>query len=62
MTLLQAYLTSCEFGSTVDQVEALIRKHDAFDKVLEVQEDKVSDVTIIHPKHYSMEGRDEMSS
>nr|XP_022333961.1 spectrin alpha chain, non-erythrocytic 1-like isoform X4 [Crassostrea virginica] len=41
----EAYLTSCEFGSTVDQVEALIRKHDAFDKVLEVQEDKLEALT-----------------
>ncbi|XP_061172689.1 spectrin beta chain, non-erythrocytic 5-like [Saccostrea echinata] len=37
----EAYLASCEFGSTVDQVEALIRKHEAFDRVLEVQEDKL---------------------
>ena len=57
MTLLQAYLTSCEFGSTVDQVEALIRKHDAFDKVLEVQEDKVSDVAVLSTIQWKKEIR-----
>lgn len=37
----EAYLGSSDFGVDVDQVEALMRKHEAFDKVLEVQEDKV---------------------
>lgn len=35
-------MNSTDFGTTEDQVEALIRKHEAFDKVLEVQEEKVS--------------------
>jgi len=38
---LQAYLASSDFGSAEDQVEALIRKHEAFDNVLAVQEEKV---------------------
>ena len=37
----QAYLSSTDFGTTEDQVEALTRKHEAFEKVLAVQEEKV---------------------
>ncbi|XP_048733527.1 spectrin alpha chain, non-erythrocytic 1-like isoform X2 [Ostrea edulis] len=53
----EAYLASCEFGSTVDQAEALIRKHDAFDKVLEAQEDKLEALSahglkMVENKHF----------
>ena len=41
MVCFQAYLSSTDFGTTEDQVEALIRKHEAFEKVLAVQEEKV---------------------
>ncbi|XP_052769142.1 spectrin beta chain, non-erythrocytic 2-like isoform X1 [Mya arenaria] len=40
----EAYLGSTDFGSTEDQVEALIRKHEAFDNVLAVQEEKLEAV------------------
>ncbi|KAH3854789.1 hypothetical protein DPMN_097338 [Dreissena polymorpha] len=45
VALLQAYLSSTDFGTTEDQVEALIRKHEAFENVLAVQEEKVRDST-----------------
>jgi len=35
-------LNSTDFGTTEDQVDALIKKHEAFDKVMEVQEEKVT--------------------
>ncbi|KAK3092932.1 hypothetical protein FSP39_009051 [Pinctada imbricata] len=41
----EAYLGSPDFGSTVDQAEALLRKHEAFEKVLDVQEDKLEALT-----------------
>ncbi|XP_033735465.1 spectrin beta chain, non-erythrocytic 5-like isoform X2 [Pecten maximus] len=37
----EAYLSSSDFGTDIDQVEMFIRRHEAFDKVLEVQEDKL---------------------
>ena len=42
MLCQQAALSSTDFGDTVDQVEMLIRRHEAFEKVLDVQEEKVS--------------------
>ena len=40
--LLQAYLKSTDMGDTVEQVEALIKRHDAFAKLLTAQDQKVS--------------------
>ncbi|KAL5008187.1 hypothetical protein ScPMuIL_013768 [Solemya velum] len=37
----EAYLASPDFGSTVDQVDNLKKKHEAFEKVLAVQEEKL---------------------
>lgn len=37
----QAYLGSADFGNGVDQVETMKRRHEAFEKVLDVQEEKV---------------------
>ena len=42
MLCQQAALSSTDFGDAVDQVEMLIRRHEAFEKVLDVQEEKVS--------------------
>ena len=42
----QAYLSSTDFGTTEDQVEALTRKHEAFERVLAVQEEKVCTVPV----------------
>ena len=39
---LQAYLKSTDMGDTVEQVEALIKRHNAFDTLLTAQEQKVS--------------------
>ena len=39
---LQAYLKSTDMGDTVEQVEALIKRHDAFTKLLTAQDQKVS--------------------
>ena len=38
---LQAYLKGTELGGTVDQVESLIKKHDAFESLLVTQDAKV---------------------
>ena len=40
--VLQAYLKSTDMGDTVEQVEALIKRHDAFAKLLTAQDQKVS--------------------
>lgn len=42
---LQAYLRGTELGSTVPQVEALIKRHDAFENLLASQDAKVSCIT-----------------
>ncbi|XP_076441755.1 spectrin beta chain, non-erythrocytic 5-like [Babylonia areolata] len=44
-TSQEAALNSTDFGNTVDQVETLIRRHDAFEKVLDVQEEKLATLT-----------------
>jgi hypothetical protein len=38
---LQAALKSPDFGDSVEQAESLIRRHAAFERVLDVQEEKV---------------------
>ncbi|KAJ8309236.1 hypothetical protein KUTeg_014110 [Tegillarca granosa] len=53
----EAYLASPDFGTTVEQVEALIRKHEAFEKVLDVQEDKLEALKqhgtkLVEEKHF----------
>lgn len=42
----EAYLNSTDFGLTVEQVEALIRKHTAFAKVVNAQEEKLESVKV----------------
>ncbi|XP_064623906.1 spectrin beta chain, non-erythrocytic 2-like isoform X3 [Lineus longissimus] len=37
----EAYLNSSDFGTDVDQVEALLKKHENFEKLLETQEEKL---------------------
>ncbi|KAL8620004.1 hypothetical protein ACOMHN_015286 [Nucella lapillus] len=41
----EAVVNSSDFGNAVDQVETLIRRHDAFEKVLDVQEEKLATLT-----------------
>ncbi|XP_067682927.1 spectrin beta chain, non-erythrocytic 5-like isoform X3 [Haliotis asinina] len=41
----EVYLASPDSAESVEQVEALMRKHEAFEKVLETQEEKLSAVT-----------------
>ncbi|XP_052269284.1 spectrin beta chain, non-erythrocytic 1-like isoform X3 [Dreissena polymorpha] len=53
----EAYLSSTDFGTTEDQVEALIRKHEAFENVLAVQEEKLEKVKehgsqLVAEKHF----------
>lgn len=43
--VLKAYLNSSDLGNSVSQVETLIRKHEAFEKVLDAQEEKVCYIT-----------------
>ncbi|XP_078000869.1 spectrin beta chain, non-erythrocytic 5-like isoform X3 [Glandiceps talaboti] len=38
----EVYLASSDFGNTVDQVEALQRKHEAFEKLLVTQDEKLA--------------------
>ncbi len=42
--LFQAYLSSQEPGNSVDQVEKLVKKHDAFQNLLSKHDQKVSKV------------------
>ncbi|KAK7105089.1 spectrin beta chain, non-erythrocytic 5-like isoform X3 [Littorina saxatilis] len=44
-TSQEASLSSSDYGDTVDQVESLIRRHEAFEKVLDVQEEKLATLT-----------------
>ncbi|XP_059148013.1 spectrin beta chain, non-erythrocytic 2-like isoform X3 [Physella acuta] len=41
----EVYLSSPDLGESVEQVETLSRKHEAFEKVLDVQKDKLKSVT-----------------
>lgn len=42
---LQVYLKSSDLGRSVDEVEQLIRKHEAFEKLLASQDEKVKTST-----------------
>lgn len=37
-------MTSAEYGDTVDQIDSQIRRHEAFEKVLDVQNEKVHEL------------------
>ena len=41
-TSQEAHLNSSDFGTDVDQVEGLLKKHENFEKLLETQEEKVT--------------------
>lgn len=38
---LQVQLKNSDLGSTVDETDTLIKRHEAFEKILSAQEDKV---------------------
>ncbi|PVD25646.1 hypothetical protein C0Q70_13305 [Pomacea canaliculata] len=53
----EAYLNSSDLGNSVSQVETLIRKHEAFEKVLDAQEEKLASLRehghqLIGDKHF----------
>ncbi|XP_071162084.1 spectrin beta chain-like isoform X8 [Mytilus edulis] len=53
----EAYLTSAEYGDTVDQIDSQIRRHEAFEKVLDVQNEKLNAIQnhgqeIVNKKHF----------
>lgn len=41
LLFLQVLLSTSDFGDSVEQVDAAIRKQEAFDKLLATQEEKV---------------------
>ena len=53
----EAYLTSAEYGDTVDQIDGQLRRHEAFERVLDVQNDKLNAIQnhgqqIVDSKHF----------
>ena len=61
-TLFQAFLDNDDLGDSVDGVEALLKKHDDFEKSLSAQEEKVNTLSDFanqlidtHPPHYATE-------
>lgn len=42
--VLQVQLKNSDLGSTVDETDTLIKRHEAFEKLISTQEDKVSTI------------------
>ncbi|XP_041352702.1 spectrin beta chain, non-erythrocytic 5-like isoform X2 [Gigantopelta aegis] len=56
----EVYLTGQDFGDNVEHIEALMRKHEAFEKVLEAQDEKLTSLCdhgkqLINDKHIEAE-------
>lgn len=59
--LLKIFLTNDELGNTVDEVEALIKKHEAFEMQVAGQEEKVSALELAAERLTVQEGVDKNS-
>ena len=56
----QAFLVNDDLGDSLDSVEALIKKHEDFEKSLQAQEEKIKDLDdfaskLIENQHYAAE-------